>query len=296
MSITLITGAGKGIGLATALHFGRNGNRVFAALRDPDNAEDLAQAIAAEQLPVTLVQIDVDDEVSVRRGIANVLDQAGHIDVLVNNAGVGIMGPLEEVSLEAAQRVFQTNYFGPIRTMQAVLPGMRERCSGTIVNVSSVFGQLVLAAHVHYPASKFALEAASEALAQEVGAFNIRIALVEPGVVLTPMMESGKARRKANPPDINGPYTNHRRRLGMFFDSGLSQPTLPQTVAEVIEHAVVTDTPQMRYVVGEDAQALIDGRQKTTDEEWANLGQTLTDEEYCASMAQICGVDLFNKQ
>ncbi len=257
------------------------------------SAIELTQAIDAEQLSVKLVSIDVDDDTSVQRGVTNVLAQAGHIDVLVNNAGVGVSGPLEEVSLEAAQRVFQTNYFGPMRMIQAVLPGMRERCSGTIVNVSSVFGRLTLAGHVHYPASKHALEAASEALAQEVRAFNIRVAIIEPGTIFTPMMERGRERRKGNPPDLASPYVDHRRRLGMFFDTQLDRQTLPEVVAKAIEHAVTTDTPRLRYVVGEDAQALVNGRERTTDEEWIDTGQPMTDEEYFERMRQRYGVDLF---
>ena len=292
MSVVLITGAGKGIGLATALHFARTGHDVYAGLRNPDNAVELTQAITMEGLPITLVPIDVDNDTSVQRGVENVLAQAKHIDVLVNNAGIGVMGPLEEVSIEVAQALFQTNYFGPIRMMRAVLPGMRERCSGTIVNVSSLFGRLVLAGHVHYPASKYALEAASEALAQEVAAFNIRVAIVEPGRIPTSMSESGRARRKANPPPT-GPYANHLRRFGMFLDAGFDKPTLPQTVAETIEHAVTTDAPQLRYIVGEDARALLSGRQQMTDEEWIEIGNLMTDDEYCERMLQICGVDLF---
>ncbi len=292
MSVILITGAGKGIGLATALHFARNGHNVFAGVRNADNADELTQTIAMEGLPITLVPINVDDDESVLLGVESVLAQAQHIDVLVNNAGIGVMGSLEETSIDVAQALFQTNYFGPIRMMRAVLPGMRERRSGTIVNISSFFGRLVWAGHVHYPASKYALEAASEALAQEVAAFDIRVAIVEPGRILTPMMKAGRARRRANPPPT-GPYGNHVRRFGMFMDAGFDRPTLPQAVADTIEHAITTDEPQLRYVVGEDAQALLDGRHQLTDEEWTEIGNSATDDEYCERMLNVCGVDLF---
>jgi NAD(P)-dependent dehydrogenase (short-subunit alcohol dehydrogenase family) len=293
LSVILITGAGKGIGCATALHFARKGHDVYASLRDPENASELRQAITDDQLPITLVPIDVDDDTSVHQGVTIVLTQAEHIDVLVNNAGLGMGGPLEEVPLDVAQRVFQTNYFGAIRLIQAVLPGMRERRSGTIVNISSIYGRLALATHAHYSASKHALEAASEALAQEVRAFNIRVAIIEPGAIVTPMMERGRAQRQANPPDPANPYVVYRRRLGRLHDNLLQRQRLPQVVAEAIEHAITTATPQLRYLVGEDARALVRGRQQATDEEWVEAGRPMTDEEYYELMHQWCGVDLF---
>ncbi len=293
MSVILITGTSKGIGLATALHFSRKGHSVYAGVRNPDRAPDLTQAIAAESLPCTVVLLDVDDDASVQRGVAHVLAQAGHIDVLVNNAGIGVNGPLEGVSLDVAQRLFQTNYFGPIRMIRAVLPAMRERRSGTIVSVSSMHGRVVMGAHGHYSAAKHALEAASEALAQEVRAFNIRVAIVEPGAIRTPMMERAVRARQTNPPDPADPYFPQRRRLGMLHDTQFHKSTMPQAVAEAIEYAVTTDTPKLRYPVGEDAHALIRGRKKTTGEEWVENGRPMTDEEFCELMHKRCGVDLF---
>ena len=293
MSVILITGSKKGIGLATALHFARKGHDVYASLREPEGATELTQAIAAGHLSVTLVPIDVDDDISVQQGVAQVLAQAGHIDVLVNNAGIGGAGPIEELPLDTAQRIFQTNYFGAIRMIQAVLPSMRTRSNGTIINVSSMYGRLVLATHAHYSASKHALETASEALAQEVRAFNIRVAIIEPGIILTSMTERGRAWRQANPLDPANPYVDHSRRFGMLHDTQLRRSTLPEMVAEAIEHAITTERPKLRYLVGEDACALVRGRQQTTDEEWVENGRPMSDEEYCAMMQQRCGIDLF---
>ena len=130
---------------------------------------------------------DVDDAGSVQRGVAEVHGKAGRIDVLVNNAGIGGGGPIEDVPVDWVKTLFETNYFGVVRVTQAVLPGMRERRSGAIVNISSVAGRLAIAGHGHYSAVKHALEAMSEALAQEVQRFGIRVAIVEPGVVVTPI-------------------------------------------------------------------------------------------------------------
>ena len=187
MAVALITGTSTGIGLASALHFGRQGHDVWAGVRNPAAATDLCAAIDTERLPVRLVALDVDDAGSVQRGVAEVLDKAGRVDVLVNNAGIGGGGPIEDVPVDWVKTLFETNYFGVLRVTQAVLPGRRERRAGTIVNVSSVAGRLAVAGHGHYSAVKHALEAMSEALAQEVQRFGIRVAIVEPGVVVTPI-------------------------------------------------------------------------------------------------------------
>ncbi len=293
MAVVLITGTSSGIGLATALHFGLKGHDVYASLRSPEGSAKLTEAIGGRRLPITQVKIDVDDDDSVRRGVAEVLERAGRVDVLVNNAGWGVIGSLEEVSLDVAQRIFQTNYFGAVRMIREVLPGMRERRAGTIVNVSSLMGRVVLPTHGHYCASKHALEAASEALAQEVRAFNIRVAIVEPGLVLTPIWDKGAKRRRLTPHDPSSPYGDHRRRLSMYFQTQLRRPTSPEIVAEVIEHAVTTDEPRLRYLVGDDAKALVRGRERTSDEDWVDNGRRMTDAEYCDTMLKRCGVDLF---
>src|SRR5262249_48057713 len=171
MSVVLVTGSSSGIGLATALHFARFGHEVHAGVRNPATARELTDAIANEKLRAHTVTLDVDDDASVRRGVQDVVARSGRIDVLVNNAGIGGGGPIEDVPIDFAHALFETNYFGAIRMIQAVLPGMRERRAGAVVNVSSIAGRLAIAGHGHYSAVKHALEAASEALAQEVVAF-----------------------------------------------------------------------------------------------------------------------------
>ena len=201
MPVALITGTSSGIGLATAAHFARQGHEVWAGVRNPATATDLHEAIDRERLPIRLVTLDVDDAASVQRGVGEVHDQAGRIDVLVNNAGIGGGGPIEEVPVDWAQSLFQTNYFGVVRAIQAVLPGMRQRRRGVVVNVSSIAWRLAIAGHGHYSAVKHALEAMSEALAQEVQGFGIRVAIVEPGVVVTPIFS--KAKRFADATDVS---------------------------------------------------------------------------------------------
>ncbi len=294
MSVILITGSSSGIGLATALHFARKGHEVYASLRNPEAAPELTQTIADEKLPVTLVRLDVNDEASVQRGVAEVHRQAGHIDVLVNNAGIAGSGAIEVASIEATQKTFETNYFGAIRMVQAVLPTMRERQNGTIIMVSSIAGRVVIAGHGHYAASKHALEAVSEILAQEVRAFKIRVAIIEPGVVLTPIFAKGQAAAESQPPNpVSDHYSAHLRRLRTFFQAQLQNPTMPEEVAEAIEYAVTTDQPRLRYLIGEDTRVLLAGHQQTSDEERVEDGRPMTDDEYYDLMQQRYGVDLY---
>ena len=286
MAVVLITGTSSGIGLATALHFARLGDDVHAGVRNPDASAELKAAIDKEQLLVRLVAIDVDDTGSVQRGVQQVLDRAGRIDVLVNNAGIGGGGPIEDVPVDWAKTLFETNYFGVIRMVQAVLPSMRERRSGAIVNVSSIAGRLAIAGHGHYSAVKHAMEAASEALAHEVQGFGIRVAIVEPGVVVTPIFS--KAKRFADPAS---PYFEHVRRLLLFYQMQMKMPSQPADVAAIIHEAVTTKTPRLRWLVGEDARRLDAGRRRLTDEEYVAGAAPMPDAAYLDLMRRNYGFE-----
>ncbi len=284
MSVVLVTGSSTGIGLATALHFGRLGDEVYAGVRNPATASELTGAIQAEKLSIRPITLDVDDDASVKCAVGEVLARSGRVDVLVNNAGIGGGGPVEDVPVDWVKSLFETNYLGAIRMIQAVLPGMRERRSGAIVNVSSIAGRLAIAGHGHYSAVKHALEAISEALAQEVLEFGIRVAIVEPGVVVTPIFT--KAKRFADP---KSPYAAHVHRLLLFYQMQMKMPSQPADVARVIHEAVTTKTPKLRYLVGRDAEMLVAGRRKLTDEEYIDTGKAMPDAEYLDLMRQRYG-------
>jgi NAD(P)-dependent dehydrogenase (short-subunit alcohol dehydrogenase family) len=286
MAVVLITGCSSGIGLATAVHFARRGDDVYAGVRNLATATELTRAIEAERLPIRPVLIDVDDSASVTRGVGEVLGQAKAIDVLVNNAGIGGGGAIEDVPVDWARSLFETNYFGAIRMIRAVLPGMRERRRGAIVNVTSIAGRVAIAGHGHYSAVKHALEAASEALAQEVFAFGIRVAIVEPGVVETPIF--AKARRFS---DASSPYGVHVHRLLLFYKMQMKMASQPADVAQVIHHAVTTPEPKLRYLVGEDARHLVAGRVRLTDEEYVETGRLMPDDEYLDLMRHRYGFE-----
>jgi NAD(P)-dependent dehydrogenase (short-subunit alcohol dehydrogenase family) len=286
MSVVLVTGSSSGIGLATAIHFARLGHDVYAGVRNPATATELTAAIESEKLPIRPITLDVDDAASVTRGVGEALARSGHVDVLVNNAGIGGGGPIEDVPVDWVKSLFETNYLGAIRMIQAVLPGMRERRSGAIVNVSSIAGRLAIAGHGHYSAVKHALEAASEALAQEVQAFGIRVAIVEPGVVVTPIFT--KAKRFADP---GSPYAVHVHRLLLFYQMQMKTASQPADVARVIHEAVTAKDPKLRYLVGDDAERLVAGRRRLTDEEYVATGRLMPDAEYLDLMRRRYGFE-----
>jgi len=288
MAVALVTGSSTGIGLATALHLARNGYEVYATMRNPDRGgKDVVAAAAAEGLPVHVLPLDVDDAGSVSAAVDESVGRSGRIDVLVNNAGIGAGGAIETTSDEDLKRVFETNFFGALRMVRAVLPAMRERRNGAIVNVTSQGGRVTMEAVGPYCASKFALEAASESLAMEVAPFGVRVVIIEPGVILTPIF--GKA---PPPPPPDSPYARGARRFAMNIAALLQAPTMPDEVAATILEAITTPAPRLRYTVGSEAESLLRSRAAITDEEWIAIGNMEDDAEYMARMSGIWGEKL----
>jgi NAD(P)-dependent dehydrogenase (short-subunit alcohol dehydrogenase family) len=282
MTVTLVTGTSTGIGEATAIHLSRVGHTVYASMRTPDASGGGLRRLAEEEgLDLALIALDVNDPVSVTSAVDGVIERSGQINVLVNNAGLGMLTSVEEVPVEDAKAVFETNVLGPLRMMQAVLPAMRERRGGTIVNISSVAGRLVSAGHGVYAATKYALEALSEAVAIETRRLGIRVILIEPGFISTPLLDKGG--------DIeigDGPYAVHLRRMQGLYRSARGGADPPSVVAEVIAEALDDPNPRFRYLAGEGASPVIDGRARMTDEEWIDMGREMTDEEYFAESAR----------
>jgi len=283
MSCVLVTGCSSGIGLETALALGRAGHSVYATMRKPERDQILRERIDKEKLPVSILALDVDSDEAVAATIAIIRSKAGFIDALVNNAGIERLGSIEELPMEAFRATMETNYFGSLRCIRACLPDMRKRRSGCIVNVSSVAGRIACSPMSPYAASKFALEALSEALAQEVKPFNIRVAIVEPGIIDTPM-----ARRVAEPL-VDSEYPHVRRFAGMFVAS-LAKPAAPSLVAHKIREIIESNSWQLRHAVGPDAQPFLGWRTSMTDEEWVNWG-ALDDDGWYERVARDFGFD-----
>jgi NAD(P)-dependent dehydrogenase (short-subunit alcohol dehydrogenase family) len=264
MASVLITGTSKGIGFEAALAFARAGHKVFATMRNPAQAPGLAETAAREKLPILISTMDVDSDQSVHDAIAAILKNHGPIDVLVNNAGVEAVGSVEEVPLSNFRSVMETNYFGALRCIQVLLPSMRERRSGCIINISSVAGRICNPPLTAYCASKWALEALSEGLAGEMKTFNVRVAIVEPGIIDTAMA------RRIEHPEAKSPYSQSAR-FAALFENSLKTPVPPSLVAEKILEIADNGTWQLRHPVGPDALPLIHWRTQMTDEEWVDL-------------------------
>jgi NAD(P)-dependent dehydrogenase (short-subunit alcohol dehydrogenase family) len=239
---------------------------------------------AKERLPVKVLAMDVDHDASVGTAIAGVLADKGRIDVLVNNAGIGVGGSVEELPLSKFRQTMETNYFGALRCIQAVIPGMRERRSGHIVNVSSVAGRLAVPGDAPYNASKFALEAASEALAAEVKVFGIRVSIVEPGVIATAIF--GKREIPANT------RYPHEWRLYALFDASLKHPVSPSVVGDKMVEIVRSDTWKLRHPVGPDAEPYLQYRASMSDEQWVDMMAIETDQEWAAIVKRDFGLDV----
>src|SRR5437763_9388285 len=268
MASVLITGTSKGIGLEAALVFGRAGHRVHATMRNPSQSPALAETAVREKLPITVSAMDVDVDESVREAIVAIQQAHGPIDVLVNNAGIERSGSVEELPLAEFRAFMETNYFGAIRCIQTVLPAMRARRSGCIVNVASVAGRIANSPMAAYTASKFALEALSESLAQEAMLFNVRVAIVEPGIIDTAMA------RRVESAQTPSPYPQQRRFAAMFTAS-LKNPVPPSVVGEKVLEIVESGTWQLRHPVGPAAVPFLQWRKAMSDEErvaWGDQG------------------------
>ena len=283
MSIVLITGCSTGIGFATAISLAQAEHKVFAAMRNPSSSPELAARAADDHLPIRVLRLDVDSDESVREAVQEVLSAHGRIDVLVNNAGIPGGGPVEEVEIELFRKIMETNFFGALRCMQAVLPGMRQQNSGHIINVTSVAGRIAIAPQAAYAASKWALEATSEALAQEVRRFGIRVTIVEPGLIATPILGKVKPRQWSS-------HYPQAKRVRALFVASLQNPTPPSVVADKIVHIVNSDGGTFRHPVG-DANLYFAWRASMTDEQWIELNGVEDDEVWCASVKRHFGID-----
>jgi NAD(P)-dependent dehydrogenase (short-subunit alcohol dehydrogenase family) len=248
--------------MATALHFARAGETVVAGVRHPARASELRRRCTEEGLGLDVVTLDVDEEASVADAVAAAVASHGGIDVLVNNAGVGLSGALEESSEADVRQLFETNVFGPLRLLRSVLAVMREQGGGVVVNISSLSGLVSAPFAGVYSATKFALEALSEALYYEVKPFGIRVAIVEPGRCAT----SFAANRLVAEPAVS-PYAERRRAWDRAMDRlpGRDQPGDPATVAAAVYEAATRPDHPLRRLVGADAE-LVAGLRRDLDD------------------------------
>ena len=288
METAVVTGTSTGIGFGTSIRLARHGYRVFAGMRNLGKAGPLRDAAAAAELPIEVIELDVTSAESVGRAFAAASKDAP-VGVLVNNAGIGGATPLELTPEAEHRSMFETNYFGAIRCIQAVLPAMRERRRGCIVNVTSIAGLLATPNQIAYSASKWALECAGEALAHEVRRFGIRVMNIEPGVVMTSIFENSA---EATRYDKRSPYQPIMRRNGKIFAAGFRNPIGPEVVADTIVAAISSEEYRLRWPVGDDAVGMSRGRRRLSDEAWVAMGDDLPDEEYNRLFLESFGIRL----
>lgn len=235
--VVLITGASSGIGRACATFLAQQGHHVYGTSRAP----------RLDDLPFTMLTLDVTDDTSVQQAVQTVLEQRGRIDVVVNNAGIGYGGAVEDTSIEAAHATLETNFFGALRVCQAVLPSMRTQASGTIINVSSIGGVMGLPYQGLYSASKYALEGMSEALRMEVKPFGVRVVLLEPGDIHTEFTANRYSTRSAEAYSV---YHDAYARALAKIESDERGGAKPELVARTVARIIATPRPRVRYVVG----------------------------------------------
>lgn len=257
MKTILITGASSGIGKACALRFQAEGWNVVATMRDPSAGRDLQ---ALDNVLVT--RLDVTDTPTIVAAMAGAIGRFGKIDVLLNNAGYGAYGPLEAFSAERIRRQFDTNVIGLLEVTKAVLPHMRSNRSGTIVNISSIGGQITFPLGTLYHGTKFAVEGLSEALHYELEPFGIRVRLIEPGMIRTDF--GGRSFDFAMGEDLSE-YSPTVEAMGRLFGKLAANPSPPEVVAEVVWEAANETGGRLRYRAGVDAHHLLDERRAKGD-------------------------------
>lgn len=264
--VAIVTGSSSGIGYETSLALARNGFYTFATVRNPKKADKILQVAKKENLSIEIIELDVDDEKSISAAIEKIISKKQRIDVLVNNAGWGLFGSVEDVSMKDFRAQFETNFFGIISIIQKVAPIMRKQGSGIIVNVSSVAGRIGFPGSPAYISSKFALEGLSESLRYELGQFGVKIVIIEPGVIKTNFFSSMKIAE----PKPDSPYKEITEKVIMGIKMMAELGTPPSEVAITILNAIKEENPRPRYIVGNDAQMFLEAKKTKTDTEFEN--------------------------
>lgn len=250
----LVTGCSSGIGYATCLMFARNNFATYGSVRDLSKAERIQEITNIEKLPLKIIRLDVNEDESIRVAIQKIISDSGRIDILINNAGYGMFGPIEEISINEIKE-----------HIKAIIPIMRKQRNGTIVNISSMVGRFGVPLNAAYVSSKFALEGLSESISFELQEFGIKVILVEPGVIQTHFFQNLKVRGN----DTKSPYYKLMDIRIAFLKAAMKNSvSSSDQVANTILHAVNSRDPDMRYVIGNDATNSIHMRNSLSDREF----------------------------
>jgi short-subunit dehydrogenase len=270
--VAVITGSSTGIGYETALALARNGFYTYATMRNlqGESEERITNISQSENLPLQVIKLDVNNDKSVIDAINRIIEEKKRIDVTINNAGYALVGPFEETSMDDIMAQFETNFFGAIRVMQAVIPIMRKQRSGKIVNITSMGGRIAIPLDSIYHGTKFALEGLSESIQYELEPFGIKVILIEPGAVGSNFWKNLKTATKTADHNISS-YRQLENNISEALKQMVQNAIPSSQVANVILQAVISDNTEFRYVVGKDAAMIIEARRDMSDREFQNL-------------------------
>jgi len=264
--VALVTGSSSGIGFETCLALARDGFHTFASMRDTKKAPPLQEAAEKENLNIEIIPLDVDKGDSIKSAVSKIISKVGRIDVLVNNAGYGLFGCVEDVPVDDFKKQFETNFFGIITIIQEIAPIMRKQGSGFIVNISSVAGRIGFPASPAYISSKFALEGLSECLRYELDQFGVKTIIIEPGVINTSFFSSMQVVKPKN----GSPYKDITDKVISGVKMMAEMGTAPVEVAKTVVKSINEKDPLPRYVVGTDAAMFLEAKKMKTDIEFEN--------------------------
>lgn len=290
--IALVTGSSTGIGFETSLLLARNGFYTYATMRDTRKSDNIEKIAKNENLPLKVLLMDVDNDDSVKNAIYKILDEKKKIEILVNNAGYGLFGALEEISMDEAKKQFETNLFGAMRTIKEILPTMRKQKNGIIINVTSLAGVVGIPAECIYVSTKFALEGLSESISYELQPFGIKVIIIEPGVINTNFVPNIKFSNKTDDKllqtlmkqeeksEINYSNNDIKKKNSSYYSntidtflshyfSAMNNAPSPKEVATVILEAIKNASNSSEYLfrhtVGEDAKTFAQAKKNMSD-------------------------------
>lgn len=267
--VALITGCSSGIGYETALMLGRNGFRTFATMRNTKKSDSLQEIIRKEGLDVNIQQLDINDNTSIENTINNIKNETNRIDVLINNAGFGLVGFFEDLTLEEIRDQFETNFFGVLNITKKIIPIMRLQKSGTIINISSGAGQVGFPGISAYVSTKFAIEGFSESLTYELLPYGIKVVIIEPGVIKTNFFRNCKVSEHSV--KKNSTYSSSLDKFQKNIEIMQEHATSPTDVAKVIIQVLGNSEPKQRYIVGNDVAMILEAKKNLSDNEFKKM-------------------------
>ena len=267
--VALITGCSSGIGYETALMLGRNGFRTFATMRNTKKSDSLQEIITKEGLDVSIQQLDVNDNASIENTIYNIKNEANRIDILINNAGFGLVGFFEDLTLDEIRDQFETNFFGVLNITKKIIPIMRIQKSGTIINISSGAGQVGFPGISAYVSTKFAIEGFSESLMYELLPYGIKVVIIEPGVIKTDFFRNCKVSEHSM--KKNSTYSPSLDKFQRNIELMQEHATSPTDVAKVIIQVLGNNEPKQRYIVGNDVAMILEAKKNLSEIEFKKM-------------------------